>query len=481
MTPAMENAHVVLGGGRWHLLALGLLGCGGTGPSSSSPEPAPAFSVDPERCPEAGKSSAGRIAHESYLRTHAELTHVVAVKLRTLPGSVPSCSADDEAATCVERDEALAGRQALNVKQFACVATAFGSSAALGGPLAAWYERALLGSDGFPVPIGTVFEARASWSQIEVVAAHPYVERIEPALGEASRIGVAAPTVPAECPAAEDPPAGKLTDVASIEGGGRLPAVIELTEESLPALRPCDGDGPCDDWFASGWERTIAGRRMLTCVRSFVDNVLTGPAPSVPYTTVDGVPDGPKLPPFGDVIHATLAFGLAVTWEEAREIARHPYVRRLWTSDALRTDAPPNGCPPDYESSVELPECSTIESDITGKFSDEARGLWESSPDPNEVLITVLRDGELCPAPVCPVRGVQCPELREYDDRMMEEALASQHCVRELIASLGGETSAEVFVLGNSFPARLTWPQIEVVLTRPEVIQIDPAAGPPPP
>ena len=442
------------------------------------------FSVDPVQCPQVQESSVGKIAHEAYLRAHSDLTQSVTVKLRELPWDPPACAGDkSDSAQCAERDQALNTRQDLNVKQVSCVYEAFGPQGSLNFQSVYWYEPLRILTSGVPTPIGTSFSVFALWSQIEAVARHPYVEGIEPALGEAAKIGVAPPAIPTECPLANDPPDPKLVDAAAIQGQGRQPVVIELRRELLPALRPCKGGGTCDDLFASGWERTVVGRRVLTCVRSWIDSQLQGFAPDVSYSRADGIVDGPVLPPFGDSIHATLAFGLGLTWDEVTEVAKHPYVERVWTSPDLQIVTLPAGCPPDYGAPVQPRVCPTTTEAIAGKFAAASQAVWQSSTGPNEVMIAVRRGSDLCPLPACPGPAVACPELTLYNDRLLEEATASQACVRALIASIGGTASSEVFVVGDSFSATLTWPQIQTVAAHPHVGQIDSrySTSPPPP
>jgi hypothetical protein len=434
------------------------------------------FTVDPVVCPTVQESSAGKVHHEEYLRAHADLTHSIVVELRSLPWDPPACAGDkSDSARCPERDQALKTRQQLNQKQVTCVIEAFGPPGSLKAPTAHWYEPPRLQSDGFPTPVGTSFSVLALWSQLEVVARHPYVASLRPALGEATRIGVPAPPVPVECPRANDAPGPKLVDAMDLEGLGRQPVVIELRKAMLPALRSCaDGVDFCDELHASGWERTIVARRALTCVRTWLDSKLSGPAPEVAYSQADGVPAGPKVPPFGDVIHATLAFGLALTWEEANEVAKHPGVERLWTSPNLTLGASPPGCPPDYDAPVQPPQCPTTTESAEGKFTAASRTAWEAATSPTEVIIAVRRTGTICPRPACPGRATDCPEAQRYNDRLSKEAAASQTCVRALVASIGGMATTEALPLGNTLGATLTWPQIQTVAAHPHVGQIEP-------
>lgn len=457
------------------LCGLTMLGCGRASPAGTAPGmPGPAFTVDPVACPQIQDSAAGKISHEAYLRAHADLTHAITVKLRELPWDPPACAGDKrDSAQCAERDQALNQRQELNVKQASCVFEAFGPPGSLKAPVAHWYELLRIRSTGIPAPIGTSFSVLALWSQIETVARHPYVERVQPGFGEAAKIGVPAPGIPAECPAAGEVAAPKVVDAAGIAGRGRQPVVIELRQQLLPPLRPCQGGDSCDDLFASGWERTIVGRRTLTCVRSWIDSRLAGAAPDVAYGHADGIPAGPSLPPFGDIIHATLGFGLGLTWDEVNEAAKHPYVERVWTSAALMIDTPPVGCSPNYDVPVPPRECPGTTEAIDDKFTAASRAVWESSAGPHEVVIAVRRGTTLCPRPDCPGRGGACPELERYNARLTEEARASQACVRALITSVGGTASDEVFVLGNGLSGVLTWPQIQTVAAHPHIGQID--------
>jgi len=454
-----------------------LLGCGGKHASNGVSPP----STNPTECPTAQESGAGKIAHEAYLRAHVDQTQTVTVKLRSLPWTNPACSNAQTTAGCPDRDRALAERAALNVKQVQCVLAAFGPAGSV-GTQAVWYEPLEQPSSGVPTPIGTAFAVRAVWSQLDIVAQHPYVERIEPAFGQAAKLGVPAPSIPTECPPPNDVPDMKLLDVTSIRGQGRMPVVMELNTALLPTLRSCAGDeAMCDDLVASGWERTVASTRQLTCVRSYVDSKAQAETPDVEYRAIDGILQGPKLPPFGEGIHATLAFGLGLTWEEANEVAKHPYVDRIWTSDALSFGVLPDGCPPAYDTPVELPQCSTATQPTTGKFTPADEGKWRASDVPNEVLIAIRRDQELCPRPACPSRDTVCPERDRYDARIAEETKASQSCVRSLIVSIGGSATDEVLAIGNIVDAMLSWSQIQTVAAHPDVISISDRFGAAPP
>jgi hypothetical protein len=465
-------------------LALAIVGGGAACGGSPSKPPVVAFAVDPVTCPDARDSGAGKISHETFLRAHPDLTHSITVTLRALPWAPPACGGDaSDAARCAARDAALSERQTLDAKEVSCVVAAFGPPGSIKMVTPYWYEPPRLKTSGVPVPVGTAFTVRASWSQIQEVARHPYVERIDPAPGEAPKLGLTPPPIPGECPAADEAPEPKLGD-AAIQGLGRQPVVFDLRQDLMPALQSCAGTD-CDAAYAAGWQRTIVARRMLTCVRSWIDSKATAETPDVPYATVDGIPDGPHLPPFDDGVHALLSFGLGLTWEEAREVARHPYIGHLWTSTSLSFGTLPPGCPPDYDAPVQPPDCNVTPESIDGKFLAQSQATWEASQAPNEVMIAVRRTGSVCPRPACP--GRTCPELERYLARLDQETAASQTCVRAFIASIGGTASPEVFTAGNGISATLTWPQIQMVAAHPHVQQIDPRfggpapVGPPPP
>ena len=460
------------------MIGLVLLGCSDARQATPPLEAPPAFTVDPDQCPELEESSAGKITHEAYLAMHPELTHAVTVKLRELTAPPPPCSGStDDSVACAERDPALAKRQALSIKQVECVLL----RAELTAPRAHWYESLRFQTNGFPAVIGTAFSTRALFSFIELAARHPYVESIEPALGEAAKLGVAPPSVPKECPAATDSPEGKLENFESVIGQGRQPVVLELRVQLLPAYQSCAQGAQkeyCDEFLASGLSRSILGQRMETCVRTYVDNVLQGPTPRVSHSAFDGYPFAPRFAPFDDVIGAVHAFGLGLTLEEVNKIARHPYVDRVWTSETLTFDDPPPGCPSNYDAPANAQECPTTRDSASGKFtSADAQAIWESSNGPHDVLIAVRRENSLCPRPDCPDRAQGCPELDRYTQHLEHEARASQSCVRAFIVTIGGSVSDEVFVLGNGLMATLTWPQIQAVSTHPHVISISSRSG----
>lgn len=470
-------------------LALAAGGCGRTEEPHSVPAPSMAatvpFFVDPVACPQAVESSEGKLSpsYEAYLRAHPDLTHSITVRLRALPWHAEPCNGDtSDSAQCPARDETLTERRALNQKEIECVYEAFGAPGSLKQPRAQWYEPSRKLTTGLPVPVGSAFSALALWSQIEAVAHHPYVEGVEPTFGVAATLGVAPPEIRLECPAATDDPMVKVTDAISIQGQGRRPVVVELRRELMPELQTCQSASFCTELHYSGWDLTIVGRRMLSCVQALIDSKVQAPALPVGYATVVGYPPQ-NVPPFEDAIHAVTAFGLTLTWEEVLQVAKHPYVGKIWTSEGLSVEALPEGCPPNYGQPVVPPVCPTGTEPIDGKFTAASKAEWQASVGPNEVLLAVPRSAPVCPRPACPGRTVACPEFDKYYARDAEEALAFQTCVRSLITAIGGTVSPEALAPGaNAIAASLTWQQIQTVAAHPHVSGIDRAfEGTPPP
>jgi hypothetical protein len=89
-------------------------------------------------------------------------------------------------------------------------------------------------------------------------------------------------------------------------------------------------------------------------------------------------------------------------------------------------------------------------------------------------MITVRGGAMVTPLPSCPERGTTCAAAEATTNRWSSENRQSQKCVRELIVSLGGTPHAEVFWLVNDFVADLTWAQIQIVATHPDVVSIEP-------
>ena len=96
------------------------------------------------------------------------------------------------------------------------------------------------------------------------------------------------------------------------------------------------------------------------------------------------------------------------------------------------------------------------------------------------VLISVEGGAQVGPLPACPTDR-SCPERDAAISRMEQENLASQRCIRELIASTGGTADPTTLWIINAFTATLTWDQIQIVAAHPQVIHIESNGGQPPP
>lgn len=138
-------------------------------------------------------------------------------------------------------------------------------------------------------------------------------------------------------------------------------------------------------------------------------------------------------------------------------------------------------CPPDL-SEIATPECTDTTEPIDEKTSVADRDQWQSAPPDaaHEVLIVVRKAFTICPAPPCAGTDRQCPELDAYLEWLDRSYLASQVCVRNLIAERGGSAEPEALI-GNVIVAYLTWQQIQVVAASPDVISVSGSATDTPP
>jgi len=122
----------------------------------------------------------------------------------------------------------------------------------------------------------------------------------------------------------------------------------------------------------------------------------------------------------------------------------------------------PPGCPRDYSGPIPTPVCTDEREPIDEKFAPAQLPVLEAATGPIDVGILVSGGATVCPG------------SERYIKRMEAENLASQACVRDLIASLGGTSSPDTFWIINAFDAQLTWEQIQIVGSYPDVRAIEP-------
>lgn len=138
------------------------------------------------------------------------------------------------------------------------------------------------------------------------------------------------------------------------------------------------------------------------------------------------------------------------------------------------------GCPPDLTAPIPPTSCPSEREAIAGKIPERDAMIFRSSAGPHRLTVGT-RSATLCPLPECTGSDRTCPSRDAYLARWEAETIEAQHCVQEMIASIGGTSSKEP-LLGGSFEATLTWSQIQVVASHPHVLRINAAeTGEPPP
>jgi hypothetical protein len=429
-------------------------------------------------CPTAPDDPTPKIGFAAYLGAAPTRVNAVTVWLRAdaLP-VIPACPQSAETdARCPARDPALVERQRLNAHHIDCVLDGVGFRLSA---TPTWYETPYHLTSGLVVPVVLAFNVGLDWLQVSQVAANALVSRIDPPPGGALPTGFI-PPVPADCPADVEATEAKLAGVASIDGQGRQPVVIETLDDGLlPPIDTCDGGAPCDS-TKSLWERAVLNTREVTCIKRRLDQLVVALSPNVTYATLVGSPLSPSVPPLAQAARTLKAFGFGLTFDEARQLARHPYVERLWTAPAIQFEQTAPGCPPDLTIPIPEVACPTGSTPIAGKISDSDRILFSTGGTTLfDVNIAVAGGATYCPLDACSRNP--CPSRDAVLARQLAENLASQRCVRELIATLGGTSSPEGFAISNFFQATLNWAQIQVVAAHPHVTSIGADVATPPP
>ncbi|MBL8954716.1 MAG: hypothetical protein JNK82_28320 [Myxococcaceae bacterium] len=433
-------------------------------PIDSQREEGTATKVQLGACPTEREPIEGKLAHQTYVDAHPGETHLVNVMLRanSLP-QVPACDGDDSrGARCTARDLPLHQRGLANDQAVTCVLQGLSRIELF----ATWYEEPYFTSDGNPTPVGLGFTLALSATQARQLAAHPFVWRVEPAFGEALRLGVTAPYPPFGCPSVAERGEAKLADVKSIEGRGRRPVLIDLKHDALP-----------EGLVA----QTVMGTRNLTCVRRAVDLVAKAPSPGVAYGSSTGDPRV-LLPPFGQSAGAVKTFGAGLTWEEAQRLAQHPLVERIWTFEGLEFDEDQPGCPPDLTKPIPTVTCPAVTEPIDAKLSADDRRRFEQADatTKHDVVLQVRGGAKICRLPQCPPPPAVCEAKDQLTTRWRDENAEAQRCVRDAITAAGATADADVLWLVNIVSASLTWAQLQAVAAHPHVLQVE-AGGEAPP
>ncbi len=455
------------------VLALGA--CGGKedgGGSTSSPSPPNAAVGD--GCPSQREDGTSKVHLDSRFASMPDKTLLVAITLRDSLPPVPSCpgaTSADEA--CAQRDSALMERETLNRRNLRCVLEQFGPPGSVGEMTALWYELPHHLSTGRPSAIGLEFGVPTLWSQVQRVAQHPLVERVDPFPGLVQNVDAAAAEPAPGCPSGTELPLPKLERAQSIRSRGRQPVVVEIRDEGvLPAVASCSTAEPCEAQRNSLAERAMLNRRHVTCVQRWLDASLREAPAGVSYSAVRGSFE--PLPPFGQSASTLKAFGLGIDWAEAMELAKHPYVESIWSSPDLQFATATAGCPPDLQSPIHPTSCNPARESAEGKITPVAQARFRQSVGLEHIQISVAAGATICPLPLCPGRAEACPEREAIMARWKAENLESQRCVRGLIDALGGTSSPDVSWLVNWFDATLPGPQVEVLATHPHVLRIEP-------
>lgn len=429
-------------------------------------------------CPTASDDPTAKIGFAGYLKAAPTRVNTVTVWLRAekLP-VIPTCPQNAEAdARCPIRDPALIERQGLNAHQIDCVLGGVGFRLSV---IPVWYERPYHLTSGLVVPVVLAFNVGLDWLQVSQVAANPLVLKIDPPPGGSVPTGFI-PPVPADCPVDIEATEAKLAGVVSINGLGRQPVVIETLDDGfLPPIDTCDGGDQCDS-TKSLWERTVSNTREVTCIKRRLDQLVVALSPNVTYVSLIGSLQSPPVPPLGQASGTLKAFGFGLTFEEAQQLAKHPYVERLWTAPAIQFEQNVPGCPPDLATPIPEVVCPIGSTPIAGKISDSDRILFSTgSTTLFDVNIVVEGGARYCSLDACSRNP--CPSRDAVLARWEAENLASQRCVRDLISSLGATSSPEGFAIVNAFQATLNWGQIQVVAAHPQVTGIGANVASPPP
>lgn len=421
-------------------------------------------------CSTTGGAELSKVHHWAAISASPLARYPVAVTLKPTPGA---CVAG--ASACSLSEPQMLAVQKTNQNDVECLVNNLKRAGKAPVVAPVWYDIAGVSQSGRPIPLGTSFSFTGTSEEIQRLSASELVVAIDPAPGQGAGITLSASPEPGGCPTEAEDPGPKLTDVATIQGSGRQPVVVQLRDSGvLPAAIECAQAGDCEASVNRLWERTILNTRELTCVRRWIDATLNAIPMPVNYASGSGSASAPPLPPFGQAAGTVSAQGMMLTWEEAALVAEHPYVERIWTSPALQQPVEMPTCPPNPHAVIPEPLCDAVREPSAGKIELRSQSIFEAAMGSSvEVAIKVRGGAEICPLDSCAENS--CASAEEVQTFWAQQNLASQKCVRDLIAALGGDADPETFWLVNSLVAKLTWAQIQVVATHPDVSKIDPA------
>lgn len=436
-------------------------GCSGSATANRAPSGS---------CSGPAQVDASKIHHLAFIEMNETADYQVSVGLKPPDGG---CSEDET--SCARTDEQLLELQHKNQSDVDCILGSLERDGKRPVVAPIWYQVTPPMQSGQPVPIGTSFAFTGRLAEMRSLTQYPLVEAIDPAPGQGAGVSLSAPAGPFGCPVAPEDVGTKLAGAETIQNMGRQPVVIELRDVGfLPQPVTCAEGETCAESVNRLWERTILNTRELTCFRRWIDAKLSEVPTPVDYASGTGSASAAQLPPFGQSAGTVTAQAMMLNWDEATLVAGHPYVEKIWTSPSLK---PPGtgdpSCPPDLNSAIPQPVCGSDRESANGKIDPHSQMVFEGAPSKAvDVTIRVKGGATVCPLDSCPQKD--CPSSAQVQSRWSQENLASQKCVRDLISSLGGTSSTEVFWLVNSFVATLNWQQIQAVATHPDVIHIDP-------
>lgn len=420
------------------------------GPSSTAPDDAGAVPVDLCRLPDSFDPA--RVPDLATFEGAPDATHHVIINLHAPPSSsgLASCEvAPSERGECVEDADVLRARYEAHRRHFDCFVEARGDLYGYEIHRYWWYERLRRSEADGPAPILLSFSVNILGRNVRALASHPSVAGVTlvPVLWPAND----------ECPTERESIEGKLVEDAT-EGGEHF-VVVSL--RTPPIETPDCPDCPALT-FAQRALHVVLSRRN-TCVLQYAQE-LAGSLRLLPSNSAGGMlgTDPTRVYP--------LTFSLALTGEQARELAAHPYVDEVHVTD-WELPAESMCLPSDLNGTMCPDHREPIEDKILDRAALEVDGV-------HEVLIAVRGGATPCQIE-CPGRP-PCPALDAATAQWAADNLTSQRCVRAELEALSTTPDPDTTWLVNMITVELTWPQIEAIAAHPHVATIEPVSSAPP-